>query len=269
MKNLKRNISVSINDVHQLRIFGNQNRTVLKSSHKLLLCCIYFSITYAVNSQNNNDTLYNQKDKTSKEIRFSPKLGLTYANHKQKSEHTSGSKRKAIFGFMAGVGLVKPITENIAFESGIFLAQKGSKSDSDGFSDGDEYYEYSDILRMLYADIPLLIRYRLNEDGNTLAFYGGVQPSFLLNAKQTNKTANTEDKETVTDRFKKFDAAASIGVGYQFENGIGINANYEHGLVNINKSSEPNGNNYFKTYNRVFKISVAYRLGEKAKKKNN
>jgi hypothetical protein len=206
-----------------------------------------------------------QKDTLSKKIKYTPKVGLTIANHKEKSDvGTSNSNRKAILGFMVGVGINKPINKQLSIESGIYLTQKGSKSAENGFSDGQEFFSYSDELRMLYIDVPIMARYTLFDEGEGgLAFYAGLQPSLLLNAKQKNKTANEENSQTVTENFKKFDAAASIGVGYLFKNGLGLHINYDYGFVNINKSSTPNGSNYFKTYNRVFKFSIGYQLGKK------
>lgn len=259
MKNLKRTLQNKIFGIVKIRSIS-----IAKHFGKLVMSCLCSCIAITALGQAKYDTLSNYNDTISKKIKFSPRFGLTYSNHKEKSEHSFEGKRKPILGFMVGVATNKPITDNLVIESGFFLAQKGSKSDSDGFSDEEEYYEYSDILRMLYIDVPLLVRYTLfKTDESGLAFYGGLQPSFLLNAKRTNKTANTEEKETVTKLFKKFDATAIIGAGYLFENGLVINASYDHGLVNINKRSEPNGDNYFKTYNRVFKISIAYQLGKK------
>lgn len=225
---------------------------------KLIVALTILSITVSINSQTKKETF-------SKKIKYTPKVGLTIANHKEKSEiGNSDTKRKAILGFMVGVGMNKPINEHLSIESGVYLTQKGSKSVDEGFSDGEEFYSYSDVLKMLYIDVPLLAQYTLFEsDEGGLAFYGGVQPSLLLNAKQTNKTANSENKETVTNFFKKFDVAATLGVGYLFPNGISIHARYDHGLTDINVDSTPNGSNYFKTYNRVFKFSVGYQLGRK------
>jgi len=227
----------------------------MKTSLKIILSCLIFSISSTANGQSQGDT-------TNKKIKLSPRIGLTIANHKEKIENGSTeSGRKAILGFKAGVGITKSIKNNLSLESGLYLVQKGSKSSEEGISDGDEFFSYSDILRMLYIDVPILLRYRLNkEDENSFAFYGGVQPSFLLNARRNSKEANSQSNESVTDFFKIFDAAASIGVGYLFNNGFGINAAYDYGFININKNSDHNGLNYFKTYNRVFKVSIIYQL---------
>jgi hypothetical protein len=235
----------------------------MKTNLKLIATLAILSMTVSVNSQTQKDTL-------SKKIKLTPKVGLTIANHKEKSEvGTSDSKRKAVLGFMAGVGLNKSIHPHLSIESGLYLAQNGSKSAENGFNDGEEFYSYSDVLKMLYIDVPLLARYTLFEaDEGGLAFYGGVQPSLLLNAKLKSKNPGNETTETVTKNFKKFDVAATFGVGYLFTNGISIHARYDHGLTDINVDSTPNGSNYFKTYNRVFKFSVGYQLGKKNKSKN-
>ena len=210
----------------------------MKTIKKLLLIILSLSFTFNVLGQNDDNS-------SSKKIKFSPEVGLTIANQKTESDF-DGEDRKSILGFLAGVGINFPLNEKIAVDSGVFFAQKGSKS---GGSD------YEDKLKMLYIDVPILAKVNLGENG--FAIFGGVQPSFLLNAKQESSGPNiNNDSETVTDQFEKFDLAAVLGLGYLFGNGISLHTSYDLGLLDISKGDDEF--DYFDTKNRVFKFSIGY-----------
>jgi len=224
----------------------------MKITLKIILSCVILSISHNTTSQTQNDT--------SNKIKFSPKIGLTIANHKIKSTIDGlDNDRKTILGFLVGIGANKPINEKLSIESGFYIVQKGSKSTEEG----EEDFNYSDELRMLYVDVPIFAKYKLDDQEESLTFYGGLQPSYLLNAKLTTIMNDFETSETVTDNYKKFDIAVSIGVGYFFNNRFSIHFHYNYGLIDINKKSDQVENNYFETFNRVIKFSIAYKLGER------
>ena len=56
----------------------------------------------------------------------------------------------------------------------------------------------------------------------------------------------------ITERFNKDDLGLTGGLGYQFDNGINIQAGYDYGLSKLDK------NDNYAAYNRVVKVSVGY-----------
>jgi opacity protein-like surface antigen len=56
----------------------------------------------------------------------------------------------------------------------------------------------------------------------------------------------------VTNQFKTVDMSLVGGISYKFENGLSIEAAYDHGLSRVDKNSN------FKSYNRTFKVGLGF-----------
>lgn len=187
-----------------------------------------------------------------KNLVYSPVLGIDASKFAEDGDYgDSGSQ--SLIGIQAGVDINAPINEQLSFESGLKLAGKGTKSGS-----GSEEYSYNTKTNMTYIDVPLLTRYSF---GQGFSAYGGVQPSVLVSAKQkTDGIEGGSSGQNVKDNFKGTDLAGSIGVGYQFKNGIRLNLGYDHGFSNIAKSESFGAG---KINSRTFKFTVGYQLGGK------
>lgn len=191
-------------------------------------------------------------------IHLSPVAGLDLSQFSEEdgyagSENGGGS----LVGFQLGLDAIAPINPQFGLESGLRLAGKGNKTSMNG--DG---YNYSDKTVMTYLDVPILARYGLGESG--FSFYGGVQPSLLLGAKRkSDGTEGGSNSETITDNFNTLDMAGSLGVGYQFKNGIRLNLGYDHGFSNIAKDDTFGMS---KINNRTLKLTLGYAFGKKKSK---
>ena len=64
-------------------------------------------------------------------------------------------------------------------------------------------------------------------------------------------TAYRQDFD-VSSQLRKVDFAAVAGLGYQFENGLGLSAGYDYGLTSLDP------NNRFDAQNRVIKVGLNY-----------
>ena len=56
----------------------------------------------------------------------------------------------------------------------------------------------------------------------------------------------------ITNRFNRVDLGLSGGLGYQFDNGLNLQAGYDYGLSKLDKNAN------YAAYNRVIKVSVGY-----------
>jgi len=92
---------------------------------------------------------------------------------------------------------------------------------------GWEEDPYKGRTNLLYANVPLVLRYQ-SESG----FYGeaGIQPGLLLSAKDKEDGDSYDYKEY----FSNLDIGIPIGVGYMFENNLGVGVRVIPGLLNVN-----------------------------------
>jgi hypothetical protein len=149
--------------------------------------------------------------------------------------------------------------------SGIFSVQPGLYYSQKGYTlQGDLSIEKLNFLganakaqvQSHYIDVPVLLK---AEPVKGLQIFGGPQMSYLVkNNLQVNADVlgfsllNTD--LDITDQFQRWDMGIVGGIGYQFDNGINIQAAYEHGLRRLD------ANENFKTFNKVYKLGVGFRF---------
>ena len=177
--------------------------------------------------------------------------GATAAKVSQSSDFGDDNSESKL-GPKFGVNALMPINPNLRLETGLGFAGKGSKS-SYSSQDGEESFSQEDKLNLSYLEVPVLLRYQFNNTGFNV--YGGLQPAFLLSAKQKIEYTGSPSQDIdVKDRFKGFDTSAIFGVGYEFNNGLMLNAGYDLGLMNIAATSYSG----YSTKNQVFIVYLAY-----------
>jgi hypothetical protein len=159
-------------------------------------------------------------------------------------------------GFYAGVFATLPLGPGFAIEPGITYAEKGA------VLKGTLPFPALDFLnanvtgtaRLAYIDVPVLAKVFITPG---FYLYAGPQASFLVSGKARvdasvlGFSAYKQDFD-VADQLRKVDFAAVGGLGYQFDNGLGLSAGYDYGLTSLDSG------NRFQAYNRVAKVGLSY-----------
>lgn len=160
-------------------------------------------------------------------------------------------------GFFAGGYATVPVSENVSIEPGVYYTQKGYELGGSFSLKGAEFLSANAKaqLNTTYIDVPLLAKVNLSG----LQVFAGPQASYLADAKLRttagalgfNIVDNTLDAK---DQFNQWDFALTGGLGYAFNNGFSISAQYDHGLSKVDKGQN------FDSYNRAFKVGVGLRF---------
>ncbi|WP_223827709.1 porin family protein [Hymenobacter armeniacus] len=159
-------------------------------------------------------------------------------------------------GFYAGIYATLPLGTSFAIEPGINYSEKGV------VLRGTLPFPALDFLnanvtgtaRLAYIDVPVLAKVFVTPG---FYLYAGPQASFLVNGKARVEagalgfTAYKQDFD-VSNQLRKVDFSAAAGLGYQFENGLGLSAGYDYGLTSLD------ANNRFDAQNRVIKAGLNY-----------
>ena len=159
-------------------------------------------------------------------------------------------------GFYAGLYATLPISPGFAIEPGISYSEKGT------VLRGTLPFPALDFLnaqvtgtaRLAYVDVPVLAKVFVTPG---FYLYAGPQASFLVSGKARVEasalgfTAYRQDFD-ISNQLRKVDFAAVAGLGYQFENGLGLSAGYDYGLTSLDT------NNRFDAQNRVIKVGLNY-----------
>jgi hypothetical protein len=156
----------------------------------------------------------------------------------------------------AGTYVNIPIGKIFSFEPGLGYSKKGYSIKGDfqipvlkslGLNVGAQVQSH-------YIDVPLVVKANLVKGLN---IYVGPQVSYLvrstLNAKLAVLGISIFNKGFgITERFNRVDLGLTGGIGYQFNNGLNLQAGYDYGLSPLDK----NGN--YQAYNRVIKVSAGF-----------
>jgi hypothetical protein len=149
-----------------------------------------------------------------------------------------------------------PISNTFSFEPGIAYSKKGYSLKGDFQIPVLKYLNINARAQVQshYIDMPLVLRAKVYKGLNV---YAGPQVSYLvrstLNAKLGVFGITLFNRGVgITSRFNKIDMGLTGGIGYQFENGLNLQAGYDYGLSTLDK------NENYAAYNRVVKVSVGF-----------
>ena len=159
-------------------------------------------------------------------------------------------------GFYAGLYATLPIGPSFAIEPGISYSEKGTVLQSKVPVPALDFLntKLTGTARLAYIDVPVLAKVFITPG---FYVYAGPQASFLVSGKARVEagalgfSAFKQDFD-ISNQLRKVDFAAVAGLGYQFENGLGLSAGYDYGLTSLDT------NNRFNAQNRVIKVGLNY-----------
>jgi len=161
-------------------------------------------------------------------------------------------------GFYVGLNTTIPLSKSIFVQPGLYYSQKGYEMRGDFAIKGLEFLGANARARLQndYIDIPVLIKANV---ANGLQIFGGPQISYLSTSKlKINAGALGFDLYNKTidskEQFNQWDMGLVGGLGYEFKNGLNINASYNYGLSRVDANKNVNG------YNNGFKVGVGIRF---------
>ena len=159
-------------------------------------------------------------------------------------------------GFYAGLYATLPIGPSFAIEPGISYSEKGTVLQGKVPVPALDFLntKLTGTARLAYVDVPVLAKVFITPG---FYVYAGPQASFLVSGKARVEagalgfSAYKQDFD-ISNQLRKVDFAAVGGLGYQFENGLGLSAGYDYGLTSLD------ANNRFDAQNRVIKVGLNY-----------
>lgn len=158
-------------------------------------------------------------------------------------------------GYFAGGFVNIPVSEQFSIEPGITYTQKGYTVRGQFGIDGKDLIGAKSELTLGYVEVPVLAK--ANFSG--LQLFAGPQVGYLTNAGLHTKAGALgfnfiNDKRDVKDQFNDVDVSLTGGVGYQFANGLRLQASYDHGLSRINSGQS------MEAYNRAVKVGIGFQF---------
>lgn len=156
--------------------------------------------------------------------KYGIKGGLNFSNFGADADGTDARISPYIGAF-----LMHPIANNITFQPELLISTKGAEQDG---------WNYDYTYKLTYLDIPLMFKYAINNSFNINA---GPQVGFLISSKE--------------EMYNTFELALNLGLGYDFESGLGIDARYNIGLTNI-----ADYNDDTRITNNVLQLGVNYKF---------
>ena len=159
-------------------------------------------------------------------------------------------------GFYAGLYATLPISPSFAIEPGISYSEKGTVLQGKVPVPALDFLntKLTGTARLAYVDVPVLAKVFITPG---FYMYAGPQASCLVSGKSRVEagalgfSAFKQDFD-ISNQLRKVDFAAVGGLGYQFENGLGLSAGYDYGLTSLD------ANNRFNAQNRVIKVGLNY-----------
>ena len=188
-----------------------------------------------------------------------PKLGATITSITGLDDMNTistyiGTKKESQINVGATIGgeVEYQVDDRFSVAAGVGYIMQGKQWDD--FNVGP--VEVKDFkLELGYVNVPIVANFYLFKG---FAVKAGAQFGFLTNAKvkSTEKEGGHESEESldVKDQLSTFDFSIPVGVSYEFDNHIVIDARYNIGITNINKDGNVTNRN------SVFLATVGYKF---------
>ncbi len=163
-------------------------------------------------------------------------------------------------GFFAGVDAAYQVNNWFEVAAGVNWAQAGSGWKDTDFNVDGESMKVRDLkIKTSYINVPVTANLYIL-DG--FALKTGVQFSYLMSANLkgdfiTDGMTESLD-ESCKDGFNKFDLSIPVGLSYEFDNHIVLDARYNIGVTKVNKEEDPD---YKDGRNLSFVLTVGYKFG--------
>ena len=169
-----------------------------------------------------------------------PKVGLNMANL---SGDVDNNKMKA--GAVAGVEAEYRVSNLIGVSAGVLYSMQGSQRDK--LPDGMDYAKSVND----YINIPILANFYVWKG---LALKAGIQPGFLVSAKDKYKAGDEKESEDTKDGYESFDFSIPVGASYEW-NSFVLDLRYNIGVTNVWKESGDES-----ARNGVLAITLGYKF---------
>lgn len=166
-------------------------------------------------------------------VQYGLQAGTNIADFK--GEGTSDIKSRIAFN--AGLLMLYKLNPSLALNLSLLYGGHGGK-------EGPSTYAFSSIFLPVLASLMI---YHFN-------LYLGPQISYLLSAKAKSSGGETDIK----DNYKSLNTAAVAGLGYMFNQNLGLTAKYSLGLGNIHKSATAAN-----VQHTIFMINLIWLLSKK------
>ncbi|RQO69885.1 hypothetical protein DBR43_17690 [Pedobacter sp. KBW06] len=176
-------------------------------------------------------------------------------------EFSGGEQPSSLAGYYLGLELCTKLSRHWGFKHELSILQKGAvlKREEEGYPAFDSKYKNA------YLDIaPFSLTFQLEGLQLFLGPYAGVLLSSSIQRKNESGEIYTDksifgDAKQTGNYTQKLDAGLLAGLGYEFKNGINIQAKYTQGLAPLIEHTERNEGQW-KIYNRGFSVSLGYTL---------
>ena len=196
------------------------------------------------------------------QVMFGAKAGLNVANISSDDDSDFGNAGglddpSSRIGFHAGITGDVKMAENFGIGAELLYSQQGTQTEGT-FAGVD----YENEFKLDYINIPILAKVYLGESFNV---YGGVQPGFVVNAKQVSTIGDNEteidlkDEDNDENQFavvKDTDFSIPLGIGYRTPGGLSVDARYNLGTTAVFENQDDDSDDVGK--NRVLQVGIGF-----------
>ena len=193
-------------------------------------------------------------------------VGATLTNMPSVQISEAGNKKldsEPIGGYFFGADAEYQLADRFSLAAGLNFSQAGSGWENYSFTQDGVKYEVKDTkVELGYINVPVTASYYIWKG---LAVKSGVQFGFLTSAKikstlkasQGSTNSSTDMDEDFKDNCEKFDISIPVGLSYEFNNHLVLDARYNIGLNKVNKESAAGAKD---CKNGVFTLTIGYKI---------
>lgn len=169
------------------------------------------------------------------QVRIGVKAGADFYNFTGKGvkDNSLDDHQQLKTGLVAGAFVEIPVSSVLSVQPSLLYSQEGNLQ-----KDGND----KAIYKFDYLNLPVVLKYN-----HSSGFFGetGPQLGYKLNSKLKTIIGGTETETKLTNGLNDFLFSWTVGAGWKFKNGLGINARSQWGITSISDNEKLTNSGFY------------------------
>lgn len=199
------------------------------------------------------------------EVNLGVKAGGNYSTLKE----IEGGETDHLPGFHVGLTAEISLSPTFSLQPELLYSLEGVKADFN-YSIGGATFSLDQKIKLGYINLPVMAKYFVTP---AFSLQAGPQAGYLVSARNEYESksklpgeaqVNESGEDDIKDSLKKISLGLNLGLGYNFQNNLFIQARYHMGLSDISDYEDEMGEDFEgeleKIKNSGFQVSLGYRF---------
>jgi outer membrane immunogenic protein len=170
------------------------------------------------------------------------RVGANLLNFNTSASDGARPSTSSRLGYQAGIYYQQPLTKRFSLVPEVQFSSEQAQVNADNYRNAQNYSLSNYRLHLSYLNVPVLLRFALGR----VYFEAGPQASLLVGGRGSGQGSylvggdvggNYAIDQSATDRFRRLQYGACVGIGVSLPAGLGLSVRAYQGFTSMNQAT--------------------------------